>query len=187
MINFRNLKTGEIKSAFSFREEENRIYIKFTDNGKEYGYFKTNIEILENEYKNECDLPFIVYSLNKECYKCHKDTEILTYITFRDQPNKSLAFPWDKKRLLENQDIFAHIQDPSIEYYGLNVIGDIEKYDQLLMNKYPDKIRLEFSQTKKKMYPMNICSHCGAKQGWYFVFRDVNKLISKMQKIDIID
>ena len=38
-----------------------------------------------------------------------------------------------KERLLKNQDIFAHLQDPSIEYYDLNVIGDNENYDKLLI------------------------------------------------------
>lgn len=187
MISFKNLKTKEIKTAISYREDGDRIYIKFTDNGKEYGYFKTNIEILKKENESEDELPFIVYSLNKECYKCHQNTAIVTYITFKDKPDESLTFPWNKNRLLDHQNILAHLKDPSIEYYGLNVIGDIANYDRLLMNKYPNKIQLKYSQTKNEMYPMNVCEHCGAKQGWYFVFREINKLISEMQNINIID
>lgn len=36
---------------------------------------------------SECDtLPFKVYTLTKECYKCRQSTKILTYITFADNP-----------------------------------------------------------------------------------------------------
>ena len=31
---------------------------------------------------------------------------------------------------------------------------------------------------------MNICDHCKAKQGEYFVYRAVNKLIKEMKEID---
>lgn len=182
MIKFKNKKTNEIKTAYSSREDNQRIYIKFSADGKEYGYFKENIEIISSE-KNE--LPFTVYSFVKECYKCHKSTEILTYITYTDAPNEDVRFPWDLGRLLDHQDIFAHMQDPSIEYYGLNVIGDIEAFDFMLMDKFPHKIQSKYSQTMKRTYPMNICEHCGNGQGWYFVYKSVNEKIKSMYKIDV--
>lgn len=181
MFKFKNKKTNEVKSAYAFREDEERIYIKFSADGKEYGYFKDNIEIIDCE----CGiLPFKVYTLTKECYKCHQSTKILTYITFADNPKKDVCYPWNKRRLLEQQDIFAHLQDPSIEYYGLNVIGDIEEFDLMLMEKYPDKIHNKYSQTKKRIYPMNVCEHCGNGQGWYYIYRDVNEKIKAMNEID---
>lgn len=181
MLQFKNKKTNEIKAAYSFREDEKQIYIRFSANGKEYRYFKDNIEIINCECT---DLPFKVYALTKECYKCHHQTEILTYITFADTPNEDVCYPWDKERLLKHQNIFAHLQDPSIEYYGLNVIGDIEEFDLMLMQKYPDKIQNKYSQTKKRTYPMNICEHCGSGQGWHYIYKDVNEKIKAMKEID---
>ena len=109
MFKFKNKKINEVKTAYSFREDEERMYIKFSANGKEYGYSKDNIEIINNE----CDtLPVKVYTLTKECYSCHQSTKILTYITFSDNPKEDVCYPWNKRRLLEHQDIFAHLQDP---------------------------------------------------------------------------
>lgn len=70
-------------------------------------------------------------------------------------------FPCDYNRLLEHQNIIAHLQDPSIEYYGLNVIGDIEEFDHMLTEKYPERMKNTYSKTKNRIYPMNVCSHCG--------------------------
>lgn len=138
MIKFKNRKTGEIKTAFSLREEGEKTYIKFSKDGKEYGYFRNNIEIIPPDSDK---LPFRVYVYTKECYKCHKPTEILTYITYADKPTENVTFPYDYDRLLQHQNIVAHLQDPSIEYYGLNVIGDIKEFDHMLMEKYPERIK----------------------------------------------
>ena len=32
---------------------------------------------------------------------------------------------------------------------------------------------------------MNVCQHCGAKQGEYFVYRDMNEFISHMTELEI--
>lgn len=138
MLKFKILKSGETKTAFAFREDGEKIYIKFTSEGKEYGYFKNNIELICSD---KSALPFCIYSFMKECYKCHKPTEVITYITYTDQPTEDVIFPWDLRRLLKHQDIIAHLHDSSIEYYGLNVIGDIEEFDYMLMEKYPDRIQ----------------------------------------------
>ena len=58
MIKFKNLKTDEIKTAFSLREDGEKTYIKFSADGKEYGYFKSNIEIITSDVNK---LPFRVY------------------------------------------------------------------------------------------------------------------------------
>lgn len=181
-MRFKNTKTGEIKTAFSYREDDEKVYIKFTETGKEYGYFKSNIEILD--VQDNC-LPFIVYAYEKECYKCHKPTEILTYITFLDDPTINVVPPYDKDRMLRGQDIAAHLLDPSIEYYGIDVIGDIEEYDNLLMQAYPDRIKNIFSQTKNRTYPMNVCRHCKNGQGWYYIYRDINQKIQEEKEIAI--
>lgn len=48
MLKFKIIKTGEVLSAYSFRKEGTKIYIKFSENGKEYGYSKDNIEFLNS-------------------------------------------------------------------------------------------------------------------------------------------
>ncbi len=177
MIKFKNLKTDEIKTAFSFREENEKVFIRFSEHGKEYGYSKNNIHIIIAENQ----LPFRVYSYTKNCYRCHNPTEILTYITYADN-NEDIVFPCDFNRLLKEQDIIAHLKDPSIEYYGLSVIGDIEEYDLQLMEKYSERIKSTYSHTQRNVYPMNICSHCGAGQGWYFIYRDINQIIQERKE-----
>lgn len=189
MLKFVNKNTGEVKEAFSANESNGKVYIRFNENGKEYAYNKDNIEIiLEEVMKRSAEekLPFKVYTFKKTCYKCHRHTDIITYIKFSDGSYEDVTYPWDKKRLLKNQNIFGHIMDPSIEYYGLIIVGDCEKYDKLLMDKFPNKIKVRYSSTVNKSYPMNICSHCGAHQGNNFVYRQVNEMIKAMQKIDII-
>ncbi|PWL80537.1 MAG: hypothetical protein DBY18_04605 [Clostridia bacterium] len=79
------------------------------------------------------------------------------------------------------------MQDPSIEYYGLNVIGDIEEFDRMLMEKYPEKIKNTYSKTKNTIYPMNVCRHCGSGQGWYFIYRDINSMIQNKDAVAIFD
>lgn len=184
-------KSGEVKTAFSAKENNDKIYIKFTQNGKEYAYNKDGIEIVadknDTQKITENKLPFRVYTFKKPCYKCHQNTDIITYIKFVDGKHEDVTYPWDKSRLLKNQNILAHITDPSIEYYGLMVIGDFPEYDNMLMDKFPGKIEVKYSATTKTSYPMNICSHCGAQQGNYFVYRQVNEIINSMQKIDIIE
>lgn len=184
MFQFVIVVSGELKTAFSYREDKEKIYVTFSEGGKEYGYLKGNIKLIKDL---ENDLPFLLYSYERECYNCHKMTKIITYITYNDGTNEDVTFPWDKNRLIENQDIFAHLQDPSIEYYGLNVIGDVETFDRMLMDRYPDKIKKKYSSTLKKAYPMNVCVNCGAGQGNNFVFRYVNERVAEMSPICIVE
>lgn len=194
MINFINKKTGEIKSAFSAIEQGDKVIIRFTDGGKEYAYHKDNIEIVSNiDNSLECDKVdrrFRVYTFKKECYRCHRETDIITYIKFADNGYEDLVYPWDKHRLMKNQTLqhlLAHIKDPSIEYYSLMIIGDCQEYDDVLMKKFPNKITVQYSATTKTSYPMNLCSNCGAQQGHYFVYRQINEIINSMEPIDIVE
>ncbi len=45
MVQFKDKKTGEFKTAFCIKIEEGKAYVKFTENGKEYTYLQSNIEI----------------------------------------------------------------------------------------------------------------------------------------------
>lgn len=187
MITFTNLKTGEVKTASSFRVDGEKTYVKFTEDGKEYGYSSENIQI-HKEHANS--LPFKVYSFGKECYRCHHNTNILTYIIFSDNPSEDVHYPWDKKRLIKNQtmeQVLAHMKDPSIEFYALDVVGINANYDKLLMAKYPEHFKKTYSQTQKRSYIMNTCEHCGAGQGWNYVYRRVNELIKNMIEINFLD
>ncbi|MBQ3165491.1 MAG: hypothetical protein IJC02_13355 [Lachnospiraceae bacterium] len=141
-----------------------------------------NIASTDDEEKNNS---FKVYKIFKECYKCKKNTSVYTYIKYDDGTEEDVAFPWDKKRLLKSQNIVAHMCDSSIEYYGLKVIGDDEKYDKTMMKRYPNKIKIEYSKVLKRYYPMNLCDFCGAKQGWNYIYRQVNIMIMNMEKIQI--
>ena len=184
-MRFRDKRSGEIKNAYSIDIREDKVYIKFTENGKEYANYKNNIETIEEEKTPLENQNIIVYQLEKQCYKCGKTTSVFTYIVFDDDTNDNVTFPWDKERLLQNQNIMAHLQDPSIENYGLKVIGQDEKLDQTLMQKFPQKIQVKYSRTQNRSYPMNLCDHCGAIQGWNYIYRQVNEFIQEMKPISI--
>ena len=79
--------------------------------------------------------------------------------------------------------------DPSIEYYALDVVGDIPEYDRMLLQKYPQQFKNTFSKTVNRAYLMNVCEHsdCGAGQGRNFVYRRVNELIQQMQEIELAE
>ena len=186
-MKFRDKRKNEVNDAFSIEIREDRAYIRFSEHGKEYSYYQANIEILDDGHKDSEELPFMVYKLDKLCYKCQRMTTVLTYIVFDDGTNEDVTFPWDKERLLQAQHIWSHIQDPSIEYYGLKVIGDDERLDQLLMKKFPEKIQRRYSKIQERSYPMNLCDHCGAIQGWNYIYRRVNEVIKEMEPIEILD
>lgn len=135
-------------------------------------------------YKENPRLPFIVYTYNRECYICHKKTQILTYLIYYDG-NDSLIYPWDMNRLLRGQNIFAHLQNPKIEYYGVNVLGNYEPYDKIMLENFPDRIAVRYSNTVKCSYAMNLCQHCGAKQGRNYIYEYANQMIKDKKKIDI--
>ncbi|WP_349673850.1 hypothetical protein [Lacrimispora sp.] len=193
MIKFLNKKTGEIGEAYKI---EKKIHIQFTENGKEYQYDEKNIEILKDEKvepKIQCNdkknlIP--VYSFKRKCYssKCGKITEILTYIKFDDGTDEDMVYPWDKNRLNKNKLPEAemyHMENPSIEYYPIKVIGSDKEIDELMLKKFPEKIQTKYSGTQKRRYPMNICQYCGAKQGEYFIYEWVNKAIQKMEALPV--
>ena len=62
MIQFKNRKTGEIKTAFSLREEGEKTYVKFSKDGKEYEnillqeYGISDIEQLIGHYRCKMEI-----------------------------------------------------------------------------------------------------------------------------------
>lgn len=184
MISFKDKKKNLIKHAYSIENDKNNdenIIIKFSENGKEYKYNKNNIEFIEND-----NTSFIIYKYDCECYKCKKETTIYTYIKFDN--GEDLIYPWDKHRLNKEKSLeasLAHMQYEKIEFYPINVIGSDDKFDQILLKKFPNNIKNKYSVTQKRSYPMNICKNCGAKQGEFFIYEELNKKIYKMENIDI--
>lgn len=56
-----------------------------------------------------------------------------------------------------------------------------------MLKKFPEKIEEQYSKTQRRSYPMNLCEHCGAKQGEYFIYRHVNEMIKNMQEIEVYE
>ena len=189
MTTFINKKTGELKQAFSIRNDGDKIYVMFTENGKEYAYNKETVEFIQNENINNENIPFIIYCYEQECYRCKKKTHIITYIVFDDGTNESATYPWDKIRARKGQTGAhwdAHFLDSKIEYYAIKVAGEVSEFDNILLKMYPDKFKVTYSHVINKSYPMNLCEHCQAPQGKNYIYRYANVMIQKMKPIDTI-
>ena len=130
---------------------------------------------------------FKVYEIPRKCYKCDKKTTMLSYIKFDDDKMDDVVFPWNKERLLDGQDTIAHMMDPKIEYYGLKVLGADEQLDDIMLKKYPECIKVCYSRTQERRYPMNICKHCGAPLGWYELYCIVNDSIKKDIELKVFE
>ncbi len=185
-VKFLDKRTNTVKEAYSISKKDDKYHISFSPNGKEYIYNASNIEISDNKLTHNADENrHRIYTFQQECNRCHRKTTIYTYIVFKDNIDEDVTYPWNKKRLLRNHNLLYHLEDPSIEYYGLHVLGGIEDLEMKLLDKFPGKIKMKYSKKQNCCYPMNICEHCRAKQGEYFIYRHVNKLIHSMQPIDI--
>ncbi len=188
MIHFIDKKTGQAKTAHLIREDENYIYVRFGKGKPEYKYSRKRIDIKDIEEMRTplYRPPFPVYKYFRECYNCGNGTMMLTYMTYKDNPNESLIYPYDMNRLLSKQEIFLHLMNPKIEYYGVNILGDNEAYDKIMLEMFPYKIKRKFSQTIQTEYAMNICEHCGAKQGKNYVYEAVNRFIKDKINIPVV-
>lgn len=187
-MRFLDKRTNEIKDAYVVEFRDGKFYVQFEKNGKIYGYKDSNIELLENDSKRN-KKHLIVYSYVRTCYKCNKDTEILTYIVWDNVDNENLMYPWDKNRLNKewsSERTLAHIKYPEIEFYPIKVMGADGELDELMMKAYPSRIYKKYSNTQSREYPMNVCQHCGAKQGEFFVYAEINKRIQQMEKLEIV-
>ena len=145
MMKFRDKKSNIIKEAYSIKEIEDKIIVQFSKDGKEYTYSKNNIELIMDDHTTD-KIPFIVYEFNRICYKCKRPTKILTYIKF---PNgDDLIYPWDKERLNEEKSLeetITHMQHPEIEWYPIMVIGSDEVLDNIMLEKFPNFIKKQYS------------------------------------------
>lgn len=78
-----------------------------------------------------------------------------------------------------------HMMNSDIEIYPIKLIGSDNKLDEIMLNVFPERIKMKYSSTQKRYYPMNICQHCKAKQGEFFIYKEVNIIIRKMENIPI--
>ncbi len=177
MIKFQVISTGEIKEAYSAKEENDKICIKFSSNGKEYTYNKQNVRLIESNVQSNSNLPFILYTYESKCWKCKNPIDIMTYIRYDDGNREDVTYPYDMNRLFEHQMIEYHMFDASCEYFSISVIGEIPKFDELLVNKFPNNISYRFSNKIGREYAMNICPVSKSHVGKNFVYKDVNKFL----------
>ncbi|MCK4483016.1 HNH endonuclease [Candidatus Bathyarchaeota archaeon] len=66
-------------------------------------------------------------------------------------------------------------------------LGDVEKLDQILMQKYPF-VKRTFSKTRREEVIANTCVHCGSLQGNWFIMEDlINMAYNRdMKLIDLV-
>jgi hypothetical protein len=184
MIRFKDKKTNKIKNAYDIKYTSDKAIVQFTENGKTYSYSKDNIEIITNEDYQD----FLVYKLKRTCYNCKKETIIYTYIKYDNL--EDLTYPWDKNRLNKEksqEEDFLHLEHPEIEWYPIQVIGSSEELDNIMLKKFPNNIKKQYSSTQNRTYPMNVCCNCGAKQGEFFIYQEINKKITNMEKLEIYE
>lgn len=80
----------------------------------------------------QADSELFIYTFKHNCYKCKRDTNILTYITFKDGSN--LVYPWDKNKLNNEKTgdgILNHTVYEGMEFYPIDIIGLNKKYDKV--------------------------------------------------------
>ena len=64
MIKFKDKKNNVIKEAYSIKENGDKYTIQFLQGGKEYVYYKNNIELLSTE---TYDGKIMIYQFQREC------------------------------------------------------------------------------------------------------------------------
>ena len=136
-MKFLDKKTNEIKDASSIRKSGDRILIKFQKDGREYSYNLQRIQILKDT--DSIASRRKVYKIKKRCDSCGKETIVYTYIVFSDNPAEDVTFPWNKRRLLRNQDVLAHLDNPNFEFYGFRSLGQNESLDEQFAEAFPQK------------------------------------------------
>lgn len=95
-----------------------------------------------------------IYKWFKECWKCQKETPLVTY---------------------DFEGFFSTFH-----------IGDIEKLDRVLMQKY-SFVKKTFSKTMGCEVIANTCVHCGSLQGNWYVMEDLLEMHYNENMNDLID
>ena len=55
------------------------------------------------------------------------------------------------------------------------------------MEKHPNRIKNTYSKTKNRIYPMNVCSHCGSGQGWCFIYKGISEMVKNGEQIKLFE
>lgn len=172
-------------NVFSIKESKDKSYfeVQFSEGSKPYRFKKERLQLDNNTVLN-------IYTYEIDCWRCHHKVDLLTYMVYKKDPSSNLELPltnkgWNKLQIFE--DIQAHMQYSEIEFYSIFVLGDIPKYDQLLLEKYPKRIKEKYSKTTQSVYAMNLCPKCKANTGHFFLYKQANKLIQKEEGIKKVD
>lgn len=99
-----------------------------------------------------------IYRWNKTCWKCGKDTPIYSYYLNYD--------------LMDIDEEFGNLS-------GMGGIGEINIFDDILMNKYPS-VKEIYSKTVGGVYIANSCIHCNALQGKNYVVDDPHEIFNDL-------
>lgn len=94
-----------------------------------------------------------IFKWFKECWKCQKETPIVTY-------DLTLGYNFH--------------------------LGDIEKLDKIVMEKYPF-VKRTFSKTRGTQVIANTCVHCGSLQGNWFILEDIIDMVYSQDMNELID
>lgn len=192
-ITFTNSNNQKVRnSRFDISKEE--MLKKFAENSKRSKSEADTREqpgIKRNAAPKNKDI--LVYAFSRDCQRCHTVNELLTYMVF-DYTEESLVYPWDRERLVSSRDamsFFNHMIDEESEYYSYQVLGENKKLDQLMLKKFPETIRMEYSKTLKETYAINICPKCNGvgkgKHGKNFLHALLDHKIKNMEAIKVLD
>ena len=94
-----------------------------------------------------------IYKWKKQCPKCKKETNVISYFLNYD--------------LEKYDDVF--------EIYGNIGIGDVPFIDKILMEKYKN-VKVVRSKKINEEYVANVCEHCGCLQGYNYVVEDPHEI-----------
>lgn len=81
-----------------------------------------------------------IYGWYKTCWNCGKKTFAYTY-----NPHYDLC-------VLGEEIVFNTLLEPAL--------GEVPKLDQYMMTRFPNKIKIKYSQTRDDSYAANVCQHC---------------------------
>lgn len=101
--------------------------------------------------------PFYIAKSNRQCWKCKKNTEVITLAT------RSLCYYDDENNL------FKH------EYLSLTFLSYIENLPQNLyneINKQFNYYKKSYSKSTENSYYINHCKNCNVKLGDFFLHEE---------------
>ncbi len=151
-----NQKHDDIPKQYTQETIANTMQHKNADVLIEYSTDKILYEFVRNN-------GLTLYSWKRECWKCKKQTNIISYFL----------------------DYEIEQQDESFDSCtGPIGIGYIPCIDNILARKYKN-IELRYSHASECEYVCNVCEHCGAIQGRNYVVDDPHEILHDLMSGDM--